>query len=609
MKKIERKRKGLIMKKNMIKKIIYLGLVFSFLSINNIFCISGQSFNNKKTYLNTLQNNHQNLNKESFTERNIIITSPLFFEAAKELELYHDNEGLSTSIVNTTWIISTYDEASDPPYTGYATGILQQISIIGYDYSLAKKIINFLRDKNQHPNMEYVTLFGNGKFIPPSYYTYSHNQRTSVQILSQLFPRLKNVSDSYNNRIATDYFYTDPDYDLNPDFMVGRLPVSNRIEAINLVKKIIDWENNVQWDWFKNIYVCGAQPNLVGDMDLKGCYAGEMIASDAINKDYFNGMNITKLFWTEGSFNKASIKNAITNGNAGIVYMMTHGYVNIWAASVHPPLETLTANEILFSPKTVRSPIIVSVACMAGAFDTSLARPLFPALILRGIKSFGEAIVLSRGGGIAYIGTTRATLGSPQIYLDNGEVKIIRERGIAEMLTNVFEDYHNGTITLGDLTKTAITKYLETNNFQGNPTEDETFRVLMSFVLLGDPALKIPIQQSGNSYQQPHLVPLNPDGYTNETYSRPMYTSNTTITIRIETNSPQVNVKLIDIIDDEVEQRLRLTQENNVSYFTFNSSKSTNYLFRVCSEDGKEGWLYFTTITTEEFEQRDKTLH
>ncbi len=538
---------------------------------------------------------YKNIQTVGITGQNIIISPPQFYSAANELKEFHNMRGISTVVINTTWIFTNYDESPDPPYKGYAKRIIPRLFIREYDFSLAKKIINFLRDTSLHPNLEYVTLFGNGAFVPPSYYIHSPGRVLKNILLFFKFP------DFYNNIVATDFFYISPDYDLLPDYKVGRLPVSNENEALDLVNKIKDWRENVDWEWFKNIYVAGDQPNHPEEISLKGCYAGEMIAVDAINREYFQEMSITKLFWTEGKFNKQSIMDALEQGNSGIMYMMTHGTVDRWGAHAYDIAEFINADDLMSFPENKNVPIIVSVACMSGAFDTDLAKRYN---VQRGATSFGEAVLLSKGAGIAYIGTTRATLGSPLLYLDEGELVITKERGIAGMLTYFFEAYHNGTNILGDIVNKAIEKYVSINSFPLRPEKDEDFIVLASFVLLGDPALDIPIfvvDIGGQSYEQPHITAINPEGYTSEEYSRPWYYTDSEITLRIETDSPEVYVKRINIDKDEVVDRQDFYPEENTFFYTFSSDEATEYLIRASSLDGKESWFYLTIVRQDSF--------
>lgn len=526
---------------------------------------------------------------KELTTQNIIITPPEFYFAARSLAAFHISEGIPSIIVNTTWIDTMYTEAPAPSFQGYYNRVIPRLMIHRYNYDLARKIISFLRDTTHHNQGAYVTLFGNGKYIPPSYYIYS--QGRVVSMILGVIPLLN----FYNNIIASDFFYTSPDYDLLPDYKIGRLPVATEDEAMAVVQKIIAWRKNVEWGWFQNVYVAGDQPNLLDEMSLEGCYAGEMIACDAINRDYFDYMTVKKLFLTEGSFTRQAILDALGEGNAGFFYIMAHGYVDRWG-TYKEQNPFIYADDLFALPAKTNSPIVVSVACMAGAYDTNLA---IPYNLKRGTRSLGESVVLSKGAGIAYIGTTRATLGSPLLYLDNGEVVITKERGIAGMLTYLFGAYRNGTDTLGDLTIEAMKAYVAENEFPARPEKDNTFVVLMSFVLLGDPALEIPycINTKPEPFKKPHITPIDPEGYTSEEYSRPWYYTNTTITLQVETDSPQITVKRINISSDTVVERIVLSSPvDNTFYYTFISEAPTKYLIRAESNDGKEGWFYLTTI-------------
>ena len=275
--------------------------------------------------------------------------------------------------------------------------------------------------------------------------------------------------------------------------------------------------------------------------------------------------------------------------------MMAHGFVDRWGTYKETD-PYIYADDLLSFPQNNNVPIIVSVACMSGAFDTHLTCPYN---LQRGTKSFGEAVLLSKGAGIAYIGTTRATLGSPLLYLDKGELVITKERGIAGMLTYFFEAYHNGTNILGDLVNKAIEKYIHENSFPQKPERDNDFIVLASFVLLGDPALDIPLPmdiEEQSYHQKPCITAIDPEGYTSEEYPRPWYYTDTKITLLIESDSPKVYVKRIDINEDIVEDREDFYPENNSFFYTFTSNKEVEYLIRAETDDGKESWFYLTTI-------------
>jgi len=123
---------------------------------------------------------------------NIIITPSEFSSTAQELADMHSNEGVESEVITISWIFEHYPEVEDAPFDGYKDSSNEGWSEIeNYNYSLAKKIISFLRDDSAHPNLEYVTIMGNGINVPPSYYF------------------LYGWGD-YDSWVPSDFFYTSP---------------------------------------------------------------------------------------------------------------------------------------------------------------------------------------------------------------------------------------------------------------------------------------------------------------------------------------------------------------------------------------------------------------
>jgi hypothetical protein len=169
---------------------------------------------------------------------------------------------------------------------------------------------------------------------------------------------------------------------------------------------------------------------------------------------------------------------------------------------------------------------------------------------------------------------------------------------MAGMLTYLFKSYHSGKTTLGDLGKDAMNDFVVNNIMTGTTDEAITNRItLFEFVLLGDPALKIPQQQSGPSYIMAQCSALNPDTYT--TSNCPKYSDlpldlSESVTIRTTTtDSPTFDVKLLYTWTNNWLDR----QDNKtVPYdYTFNPSLCGYHCYRVVLEDGKETLFYLNT--------------
>ncbi len=493
---------------------------------------------------------------------NIIITPPSLYDPASQLKELHDGEGTLTGIVNTTWIYDNYEEADDPPCPGYGNSTYHAgDEICNYNYSLAKRILAYLNDTANHPNLQYVTLLGNARLVPPSYY-YEY----------------------YSTWVPTDFFYSSPDYDLVPNYKVGRLPVNNSEEASHVVNKIMDWDASS--DLFGNITVAGGKP-FSTSYDI-----GEMIVIDSINQGLFRGITPRKCFRTELSFDRLNLTKSLM-GETGILYHIGHGSGYAWSLEGDP----LGVEDLMDLSQSNTSPIVVSISCVNGAFDTNLVDMGFNV-------SFGESLLLSDAGGIAYIGGSRGNAGLPIFALDEGYLNIFKETYMAAMLTYLFEPFYNGTSTLGDLTFHAVARYVESHDFT-DPVDSYTF---FAFILLGDPALKLPVRPTGDEYQLPmshvedpltfiDILDLEQSFFSpgvadsGEVSLNPMGEN---ITYISSTNSPNVDIKIVDglLFEDVVVERATIpTLDGGVS-LDFTPNRSSLYSIRTITGDGREGWLF-----------------
>ncbi len=511
-----------------------------------------------------------------FFAKNLIITPPELFEQAKELDRVHGNR-LRTEVVNTTWIYLNYANASDPPYDGYKNDSIEGWSNInGYNYTLAKKIIAFLDDRNAHPMLKYVTLFGNARLVPPSYYMH-----------------IDRMGYTYDKWVPADFFYASPDYDLVANYAIGRLPVNNSEEAEHVVQKIQDWKSNLSYDWFKNVALMG------GDMAAEygsGWYSSERATVEYVNKGYFDGMNITKYYLSDDRFTAEKVQSAY-NGGYGFIYQSCHGYGDAMVKS--DPYEgkkviLINVSDMAGLPKNPRVPIIISESCMNGAFDTNLYPNDWTGYSQQ--ISFGEGVLLSNASGIAYIGGSRSTLGGTDSYLDKGRPVTIRTYCMAAMVEHLCEAFSKGvnkrrSTMLGDITNDAMERYLMENDVSSSINDQHTY---FELTLLGDPALKFPTGRyyPQKSYITPFCTALEPDHYTDD--GRPVYNTSTSINIETSTDSPEISTKRIDTFELNTVERVKNSTSQNSFTYSFSSTNETEYLVRMETEDGKEDWIFLT---------------
>ena len=492
---------------------------------------------------------------------NIIITPPELYEQAKELAEIHDSK-IPTFIVTTTWIWENYKEAEDPPFDGYK----DNPGVEGYNYSLAKRILSFLRNNSAHPNLKYVTLLGNAKLVPPSYYAYS----TCI------------------GWVPTDIFYASPDYDFKPEFAVGRIPVSNADEAEHVINKIASWESSDR-AWFRNVLLAGGKMHFT-EWNLKYIkitklefYMPELHFSDILNRGLLSGMNVTIFFATDGNYNKDNVLKAFSGGY-GIIYLFDHGGGN--SLSVRNKL--IPSKDILKLPANSKYSIVISPACYCGLFDEDFYKPP-PWNRFYGEKSIGEALLLSKAGAVAYIGTSREGVEDMKIHIEKGCVVVDENLYLNRILFNVLKLKGN---TLGDAVKYAIEEFSD-NDF----TNPYNRVALFEFVLLGDPALSIQSCESMTSNQP--KVKAYAENYTlfkdlDVVGEIPVFEGN--ISLNVE------NAKVLKLFNYS-DKYLPLIDKVELldNSYNFKVENESIYLLRA-SNEGKEAWFIFYAKPSEEIE-------
>jgi hypothetical protein len=505
-----------------------------------------------------------------------VIICPSELRPAAELlkEFHTADEHVPTAITTTEEIDAAYSPAPYPPYTGYSGDHAGKDKIVGYRYELARKIISYLRDRESHPDLKYVVLFGDGRLVPPSYYI---NEWAASQWYSW---------ESYEDWIPTDFLYTSPDYDFVPNYKVGRLPVSDSSQAISTVQKIERWHNSLSRDWFRRASVIGGRP-----FDTMWYY-GELGTVDLINRDLFNGMEVAKYFHTNGTLDVAHVKPLLTTEDSGLFYHIDHGSgYRLWVGD-----EAINASDLM-TPSSPRSPlfnpeapIVVSVSCINGAYDTDLTnfeeQPQFPEI--PDPTSFGESVVLSNAGGIAYIGGARLNYADWSIFYDEGRL-LAHHYFMDQLCGSVIESYHKGASRIGDMTYDALRYYAQDNSMESRTNRETIF----GFILLGDPVLSVPTQQPELTCKKPYLAAVQPDRISSE--GIPIYKDlpsdhSRLINVVSDSDSATLDVKSIYVWRDTMVGAEHFKTASPIHTFTPNGCGY--YLVRSSAADGKEGWLY-----------------
>jgi hypothetical protein len=388
-----------------------------------------------------------------------VVVCPRHFESsAQRLADFHTAEEKIRSVVATTeWIQETYEPAEDPSFSGYKDSTLPGFqTITNYNYDLARRIIAFLRDSAAHPKLQYVALLGGAAQVPPSYY---HFQPFEEEWYGQ---RAKD-GESWT---ATDLLYSSPDYDLVPNYEIGRLPARNSQEAAHLVEKTIRWHQQADWRWFRNTVVAS-----LGGTEVWRRHR------------LLDGLEVIELSEANKLMEKQNVEPALNGADVGILIHVGHG------SPCHMGLaeSIITVNDIMKYQEHDKVPMVFSVGCDTAAFDSSLVPGI--ADYLKGFRgiSLAESVLLSKVGGIAYFGGARFNTRAWSFHTQAGVLG--REFYTSQLLLCCLEAYQDGADTLGEILSRAVYQYVSRNDLKRDPYGE---KILFQFVLLGDPALKIP---------------------------------------------------------------------------------------------------------------------
>ena len=89
-----------------------------------------------------------------------------------------------------------------------------------------------------------------------------------------------------------------------------------------------------------------------------------MNTTEAVNKESFSGMSLTKCFHTDGAFTKSCTEPALTTADVGILYHLGHGS----GTSISLDGNGITAAELMRYSANVETPVVFSVSCRNGGF-------------------------------------------------------------------------------------------------------------------------------------------------------------------------------------------------------------------------------------------------
>ncbi|OQW47426.1 MAG: hypothetical protein A4S09_15375 [Proteobacteria bacterium SG_bin7] len=299
------------------------------------------------------------------------------------------------------------------------------------------------------PKPKYLLIIGDGTYDPRDRWA---NARTDAKRLAPVSV----ISGLYIDFGSDNYFVANPDGSDFPLMSVGRIPTSDPAVLDDYITKILAYEAGT------------AAPTAAGL--LKASFVNDKVSNGESFSEQADAMMATLVAarpdYSTTKVNRDLVTDAV--GKQGIVdefnagpYFMTyigHGAEDRWASA------TFFKDSDADALTNTRYPIVMALNCLNGYFYD--ADPTY--------YSLGEKLIFNKNGGaIAFWGSTAMTVPSAQRTLTTS---FINE--FAAATSSGVKD-----LRLGDIQQRAK---------QTMPADKNSQDVMRSWVLLGDPSMKVP---------------------------------------------------------------------------------------------------------------------
>jgi hypothetical protein len=288
------------------------------------------------------------------------------------------------------------------------------------------------------PAPRYLLLAGDASYDPRGYLKGAEIDLVPTQL----------VRSSFSGWTASDVWYALPDDSAEalPVLAVGRLPAQTAEQLATMVAKTLDYERGDQSaGWHHDALV-------VADDDEPGFAEAAKAFGDGLAGYRARVVAVEG----DGSATRQELVQAFAQGT-GLLGYFGHGSVELWAQE-----KIFAVDDVAKLTNRERLPIVFTVTCLSGLFQ----HPVKPSL--------GETLVRAKNGGAvaALVPSSAAVLPDQRVLA----------QGLAAALG--VSSGTDGNRTLGDVVLAAQKSIT-------NPTGGIR-EVLLTFNLLGDPALPLP---------------------------------------------------------------------------------------------------------------------
>lgn len=398
-----------------------------------------------------------NLKSTSNEADYIIITHSDFEDAVLPLADHRAAQGLDVEVVD---VQDIYDE--------FSYGVFNPRAI--------RDFLKYAYENWLSPPPSYVLLVGDGN------YDFKNHHGDGEP--NYIPPYLIYADETIGETVADNRFVCVSGDDALPDMHIGRLPAQTSTQVTTMVSKTVDYETSLPGgDWRQQVFFLADDPDNPGAPNTPNHFWS---LSDDVADSHLPPAPLyvaEKVYYGIGSYTTVdSVRNALGNafedGRLFINYV-GHATAGQWGGEPHDPF--LTRSDVAGLPDSEKSSIVMAMACMEGYFIHSNSPGS------EDDSCVGESLVRVQGrGSVANWSPTGFGTSSDQHYLHVG------------FYDAVFRD---GVVELGPAT------YLGKMNLYAN-TSPEHWRLVDTYMVFGDPALQMPIEQTYLAF-----VPLSLKGY------------------------------------------------------------------------------------------------
>jgi len=406
-------------------------------------------------------------------KKEIIICPDSWESSAIKLKNLHAEKGFSSEII----FLSEFEQVTTPvSYTNRSIGAFHDVTetnknYLGYlenwDYSLALRIHSFLQNRMSTKPYQYLTLLGDSSLIPASIYVSMDHFDFSQS------------HDFYNEMIPSDFFYMSPNgggQNLILESCIGRIPVRTVEECDQYIEKIACWHQHVDIEWF-------SKKALVGGDLFHQDYVGELLCEHLIEIMHPDENMIDTFFLTDNKCNDAEVSGLLQNGHYGFVNICAHGS----GSEIRLEPGFIDVRDCMNFQQETALPIVFSYSCMNGAYDTRDSGITYETDPIFGYPtSFGQSLLLSPSGAIAYVGGSRVNYSNFEIQTGSqGEIQYCHPQMMDAICSHFFNSITTSE-TLGAMCKTTLQRFASEN-----VKYDFSLQSFIGFTLLGDPTIQI----------------------------------------------------------------------------------------------------------------------